>query len=134
MTSILLDGVPTAIAAKRITLLCHGGDVNLMPDGQVEIGPEQTIARANAVTPEEWALIREHSDFKALFKVVFPGTLIPTRLHWEGMGMRHITGMLLMLLELEPGKTPFMRYPESFLHPGVQSRLGDLFARLAGAG
>lgn len=135
MTSILVDGKPTDIDAAPITLLCHRGDVHLMPDGQVEINPEQTIARANRVSREEWDALRVDPAFLSLFRIVFPDlTLHNCALEQAGMGVRHITGMLLLLGELQPGQSPYVRFPEAFLHGAAQSRLGDLFIRLSGAG
>lgn len=133
MTSILIDGKPTEIEAKRLTLLCHKGDVHIMPNGQVEIGPEQTLARANMVTPEEWKGLQNDPLFVELMEMVI-GANFPMvgDLAQCGTGTRHLTGLILMFLELEEGQIPYVRYPESFLHPSSQSRLADLFIRLTG--
>lgn len=133
MTSILLDGVPTEIDVRRITLLCHKDNVRVDPDGQVEIGPDQTLARAAAVTPDEWVALQGDATFRDLLESVLGAGMFPcVGLPDCGMGMRHMTGMILMFLELEPGQTPYVRFPESFLHPSSQSRLADLFIRLTG--
>lgn len=132
MASIVLDGVITEIGDKPLTLLCHKGDVRLEPHVQVEIGAEQTLAREARITADEWQLIRVHPAFAQLFAIVMPDKdLLTLRLHHEGMGVRHLTGLLLMLCELEPGQTPYLRFPESFLHPSAQARLGDLCVFLA---
>lgn len=132
--SILVDGKPTEIELKRITLLAHKGDVHLMPDGQVEIGPEQTLARADQVTKEEWKALQADPVFVGLAEGVLGSGNFPMfhDLKQCGTGTRHITGMILMFLELEQGQTPFVRYPESFLHPSSQTRLADLFIKLTG--
>jgi hypothetical protein len=131
VTTILVDGVATEVGAAPLTLLCHKGDVRLDPDGQVEIGAEQTLERARRVTPEEWAYLRVHPIFCKMFGFVFPTMEMPLRLHREGTGVQHVTGMILLLIELEPDQKPFLRFPESFLHPSAQSGLANLFAYLA---
>lgn len=135
MATILVDGKVTEIETRRITLLAHKGDVHLMPDGQVEIGPEQTLGRADLVSDEEWIRLMGDPTFRELMELVL-GDIFPLvpRLKDCGMGVRHITGMILMFLELQPGQTPFVRYPESFLHPRSQTMLADFFIRLTGSG
>lgn len=136
MTSILIDSKPAEIELRRLTLLCHRGDVHLMPDGQVEIGPEQTLARAAQVTNEEWMRLQTDPLFKELMELVLGAGTFPMvgQLANCGSGTRHLTGLILMMLELKRGQTPFVRYPESFLHPSSQVRLADLFIRLTGGG
>ena len=131
MTTILVDGVVTEIKTAPITMLMHRGDVHLMPDGQVEIGPEQTLARAAALTADEWTFLKGHPAFDGLFRIVFPDLAYPDKLHQAGSGVRHITGMIVMIIELKEGQTPYIRYPESFLHPSSQCRLADLFIHLS---
>ena len=137
MSTILVDGVETEIGDKPLTLVCHKGDVHLAPLAQCEIGPEQTMARAARIEPEEWAAMRADPAFQKLFGIIFPDmdlAKMPTSLQREGAGVRHITGMIVMLGEMAPGQSPYLRFPESFLHPSAQSRLGDLFILLSGAG
>lgn len=135
MATILVDGKQTEIDLRRLTLLCHRADVHLMPDGQVEIGPEQTLARADQITKDEWALLQKDPVYIELAEMVLGSGIFPMvgDLKQCGTGTRHITGLILMMLELEPGQTPYIRYPESFLHPLSQTRLADLFIRLTGA-
>lgn len=134
MATILVNGEVKDIGDKPLTLLCHKGDVHLMPDGQVEIGPEQTLARANKVTSEEWVALQKDAAFRDLIELVLGVGIFPMvpDLKYCGTGVRHITGMILMFAELGPDQVPFVRYPESFLHPLSQTRLADLFIRLAG--
>lgn len=135
MATILVDGKPTEVGDKPLTLLCHKGDVHLMPDGQVEIGPEQTLARANRVSKEEWAALQADTTFVELMELVL-GRIFPLYpdLKCAGTGVRHMTGMLLLFRELQPGQKPFLRYPESFLHPSSQTRLPELLIRVFGIG
>ncbi|MES2729989.1 MAG: hypothetical protein V4621_07865 [Pseudomonadota bacterium] len=134
MSSILVDDVPTEIELKPITLLCHKGDVHLEPDGQVLIGPEETIARAAEITQEEWESFRDIPKFADLFHKVFKDMKMPDVLAREGMGVRHVVGLIVMMFELKEGQTPFIRYPESFLHPSAQSGLAYLFVSFTNAG
>ena len=134
MATILVDDVATEIGDKPITLLCHKGDVRLDPDGQVEIGAEQTLAREARITPAEWALLRNMPIFQRLFGIMFPAMdLAKVRLHQEGMGGRHVTGMILMLLELEPAGSRTCAFPNRSCIR-AQSRLGDLIIAICGAG
>jgi hypothetical protein len=134
MATILVDGKQTEIETKRITLVCHSGNVHLMPDGQVEIGPEQTIARANRVSRGEWIVMQADPLFRELLESVIGAGAFPMvdDLAQCGMGVRHMTGMILMFAELEEGQTPYVRYPESFLHPSSAVRLADFFIRMTG--
>lgn len=134
MATVMVDGERQEVGDKRITLICHKGDVLVNPDGQVLIGPEQTLARADRVTEEEWVALQQDKTFVELVEMVIGGWSFPMvgDLKQCGTGTRHITGMILMFLELEKGQTPYVRYPESFLHPLSQARLGDLFIRLTG--
>lgn len=134
MGTILVDGVKKEIDIKRLTLICHKGDVHIMPDGQVEIGPEQTLARASQVTDEEWVALKKDKAFCSMLEMVLGVGVFPCvdQLKDCGTGTRHIVGMILMFAELLPDQVPFIRYPESFLHPSSQVRLADLFLLLTG--
>lgn len=135
MAKILVDGVPTEVGDKPITLLAHKGDVHLAPTDQVEIGPEQTLARASQVTDAEWVALMQDATFVELAESVLGAGSFPMvpRLKDCGTGTRHITGMILLFSELN-GRQPYVRYPESFLHPLSQTRLAQLLIRLSGAG
>lgn len=136
MATVLVDGERHEVGDKRITLIAHKDDVVVNPDGQVLIGPEQTLARADRVTEEEWVALQQDKTFVDLVEMVLGAWIFPmvSDLKQCGTGTRHITGMILMFLELEKGQTPYVRYPESFLHPSSQSRLADLFIRLSSTG
>jgi hypothetical protein len=138
MSTMLIDGVTTEVGDKPVTLLCHKGDVHITPTDQVEIGPEQTLARAGNVTQKEWEDLRNDASFIQLFNIVFPEmSPLPDRITQQGTGVRHVVGMLLLLCEAitaTPPRRPFLRYPESFLHPSAQSKLADLIILLSGAG
>lgn len=137
MSTMLIDGVATEVGDKPVTLLCHKGDVYIAPTDQVEIGPEQTLARVESVTQEEWDDLRNDPSFAQLFNIVFPEmSPLPERIRQQGTGVRHIIGMLLLLCEAitsTPPRRPFLRYPESFLHPSAQSKLADLIIFLSGS-
>lgn len=135
MARILVDGKPTEVGDKPFTLLAHKGDVHLMPTDQVEIGPEQTLARAALVTDDEWVALMQDQTFVELMELVLGGGSFPMvpRLKDCGTGTRHMTGMLLLFAELN-GRQPYIRYPESFLHPSSQSQLPQLFMRVFGIG
>lgn len=134
MATILVDGAQQEVGDKPITMVCHTEGVRCDPDGQVEIGPEQTIARAADLTAEDWDMLRDIPIFAEMFHIVFPNMQMPAKLPQEGLGVRHVAGMILMLLELKDGQQPYMRFPESFLHPSAQSKLADLFIFFSGAG
>lgn len=134
MPTILVDGKEHEVDLRRLTLLCHKDNVQVEPNGQVLIGPEQTLARSALVTDDEWVALMADPIYQELIELVFGAGMFPMvpQLKDCGTGVRHITGLILMFAELEPGQTPFVRFPEAFLHPSSQSRLADLFIRFTG--
>ena len=49
-----------------------------------------------------------------------------------GSGGMHVVGMLILLNHAENlGKRPLLRYPETYLHPRIQTRLADLVIYLS---
>lgn len=47
----------------------------------------------------------------------------------EGLGYRHVIGLICLVAK---ATNPYIRFPESFLHPSAQAGLADLFSVLTG--
>jgi hypothetical protein len=133
--TIIADGTPHDVEVRPITLICHHGNVALQVPGRVEIGPEQTLARTGQMTQPEWDQWRKLPPFAHGFKTVFNDQELPERLPSADMGVRHIVGLLVLLIEtVVAGGKPFLRLPESFLHPRYQLNLADLLVQLSNGG
>lgn len=120
-------------ADKRLNLVFHKGDVainNDRPD-TIEITPAQTLEVARGIDGNAWVWLKEQPSFMRLLRMVFPEDqfdLPPIPLQQHGTGMQHVVGLIVLLRHAQKqGKTPFVRYPESYLHPSQQVGLADLF-------
>ena len=125
---IIAGGTEHDIEVKPLTLLMHADEMRIEVPGRVEISAETTLARADKLTQEDWNSIRNVPEFLKMFKMVMVDYDPPSTLKGEGMGVRHVVGMLVLIVEtVAAGKLPFLQYPESFLHPKYQTGLADLF-------
>ena len=113
-----------------VTLLTHRGDVRIENDcpDTVEITGVDTIHFADALPLEGWRELKATPGFMQLFRLVFPKLeLSDVPLCEEGMGVRHVTGLIVLTVNaIASGKRPFWRYPEAHLHPTAQLGLCDL--------
>lgn len=75
-----------------------------------------------------------HKEFDKYFKIVFPDIdLNQEEIKSMGLGLKHIIGLVDMLLKLQDMGVPVvLKYPESSLHPKAQLQLADLFIALLG--
>lgn len=129
---IIAGGTEHDIEVKPLTIIVNGGTMKVEVPGRVEISAEMTLARADKLTQEDWDSIRNVPEFLKMFKMVMVDYDPPSTLKGEGMGVRHVVGMLVLIVEtVAAGKVPFVRYPESFLHPKYQTGLADLFSYLS---
>jgi|SRR5581483_222237 len=118
------------VETKPITVICHSGDVNLKPlsEDVLEITPTETVATADNLSEPEWALLKTIPVFQKAWNCVFPDIQPPATLKGEGLGYRHIVGMIIMLAKAATmNKRPYVRFPETYLHPKAQCGLADLF-------
>lgn len=119
------------VEAKQLTIICHNGDMELTvkEDDVVEINAEATVARAAKISSEEWATIRTMDRFKELVGSIIA---IPEDLHASPLATRHVVGMVCLIAEtVNAGKRPFLKLPETYLHPRQQAELGDMLVILS---
>lgn len=124
------------IETKPLTMLFHGPGVHKLEpldEDIVQIGPEETILCAMELSQDDWDSVRITPVFGRLWKCVFPDDLPPEKIKNEGMGFKHVIGLIILLVKtINSGKRPYVRFPESYLHPRAQVGLADLFLVLNG--
>ncbi len=130
---LTVNGESHEVETSPLTLLCHGGTLRIDVPGRFEINPTLTLRHAQTITDARLAILRE-ARFDHLFRMVFTDIDPPASaadIRREGDGVRHVVGMISLLLEcVGNGVQPFLRLPESFLHPKAQAGLADLLIDL----
>jgi hypothetical protein len=130
--TITANGEAHEIETRRLTLLCHQGDVRIDVPSRFEITPQITVEQAEMMNDRHLELLREAGGeqmFRMMFgdAVAFPASAAD--LKREGMGIKHAIGLLaLAMLCIGAGVPAFLRYPESYLHPRAQLDLADVLA------
>lgn len=118
-----------------LCLLFHNGTVNTVNDREdtMEISPEQTLAVAQTMSRDNlWESFRANESFMHLFRFVFPEDRI-TPEDGASTAVRHVAGMIVLLAAAQRhGLRPFLRFPESYLHPKAQLGLADMMIFLSG--
>lgn len=128
---IVADGTPHEVEVKPLTLVCHPGEVKVDVPGRVEINPEATVACARSLSEEEWVGLSGMPDFLDLWKLVWGDFPFPAG-GTANLGHLHTVGLILLLAEcILERKQPFIRLPETYLHPKQQAGLADLFVRFS---
>jgi hypothetical protein len=135
VTTVLVDGQPQEIEAKPLTVLCHQGGIGLEVPSHVEISAVETLKRFDQLSPEDWDFIRTQPEIRWLVNKVFQNTNpLNHPLHtWKiARDVQHVIGMMLLLLEtMAAGKQPFLRCPETYLHPRSQLELTSILVGLS---
>jgi len=85
-----------------------------------------------------------HSEFETYWRIFFHRTNPRQEPEWPitkqhikdaGTGGRHLIGLIDLLLKLQDVKLRIVvRHPESYMHPGWQIGLGNLFIQLSRRG
>ena len=130
MTTININGETHEVETKPITFICHDGTskISISDNDVLEIGPEQTVQCADLLSQEAWDAIRIMHPLPECWKLIFGDTPIPMVLKGEGLGYRHVVGLIILVVKvMSLGKQPFIRLPESYLHPKAQCGLADFF-------
>lgn len=134
---ISVDGQELSVEAKELTVLVHPDtiQVDVIELDFQEITPIQTVQTMEQMALMTWAELREAPLFLELWKLVYPDLAVPEIITKAPIAQKHIAGMIYLIIEaMIAGKKPFVRLPETYLHPSTQLRLGDLFAYLANSG
>lgn len=130
---VLLSSVPLQTA---LTMLCHPDDLEIVNDRDdvMEITPEDTVAMAAKFTSRTWTMARADADFMSRFKTIFPDLDVSgdKELADYPIAVRHVVGMIVCINKaINTGKIPFVRLPETYLHPRSQLLVAQLMARYA---
>lgn len=117
-----------------LNILCHRDDVEIVQDRAdvLEITPESTLAMAAKFSNVTWDMAKQDADFVSRLKTVFPDLDIDNDKHLRDypIAVRHIVGMIVSInMAINTGKMPFVRYPETYLHPSSQANVADLLIR-----
>ena len=131
---ITIDGESHEIEEKPITVVAHDGAVNVGAPGHVNIDPMNALFRVDILGEQEWHDWRPKlvENFKMVFgdDMRLPASV--NTLQAGHLGRRHVVGLLIMIEEtLKQGHRPFIRMPETYLHPKQQLGLGDMLIKLA---
>jgi hypothetical protein len=141
-------GEQHTIEVRPFTILCHPGSVNVASVTPVaaddppiaEIGPEDTlhaVATMSAATyawwctipwvREEWArIVGSEGKDDVMLPIDIEG------MRSSSLAARHVFGLLTRVAEVAvSGARPFIRFPESFLHPSQQVAVAQFLLRLA---
>ena len=125
------------VDARAVNLICHDGTLNPEVEGTITIDPTATLAFTDSVTEElfttlqsaDYALFRILVDYVFKNKITFPSTV--DELKRQGTGYKHVFGLIYLLTKaINTGQTPYVRLPETYLHPSAQAQLGDVFFHL----
>lgn len=122
------------VEAKPMTILCHQGGMDIEPaDGSVSIiTAVDTVGMADALDAETWKELRAVERFAELFKMVFefdPPEKLATN------DTKHVVGMILLMgITASKGKRPFLKLPETHLHPRQQANLASMLVSLTNGG
>ena len=124
-----LSEIPTT---KPINVIVTGPGVreikNDRPD-VLEIDPPRTVKCADNLTSDEYKEVISNVDFMHKFNLVFQDhfKLGEIPLAEESNGIKHVIGLILLTNHaIQTGKQPFLRFPETYLHPRYQTGLADL--------
>lgn len=151
--TVITDTDRIDIEVKPLTIICHQGTVNIKDiipaDGGppiIEIGPDHTIevvAMMKASTylfwrgipwvVEEWTkIVGSEGRFHGK-GVEFPETIEAMRA--SSLASRHVFGLITRVAEVVVGGfRPFLRLPESYLHPSQQVAIAQFLVRLSNRG
>lgn len=130
------DGVEQEhkLEGKRLMLLVHQGglEVHATDEDIFTITAEDTVKAAAIIPAAEWAQVRVMPKFVEYFKMVFEFDP-PVNLAASTIDVRHVVGMMLLLGKaLAEGKRPFIKLPETYLHPKQQSNIASFLVKLSG--
>jgi hypothetical protein len=140
-TAVVNGGEPITVqGAKGMTVLCHQGamQVDIIDADVREITCETTVAEAARLAADrgEWDAFRAVPIVEQCFRCVFANDIpFPVDLAKAPIDVRHIIGMIsLLLFAIITNKRPFIRLPETYMHPANQLGLVDMLNTLMNIG
>lgn len=140
MSTILANGKPVEIGDQKLCVIVHNNGIKIKVPDALEIGITQTLKETDGLTQRQWHHISTGPLFQECYRLMFgpegedPGLPIPETvddLKDADEGIRHVSGMIIMLCEASPafnnGKPKynkiFLNHPETFLHPKQERKL-----------
>lgn len=130
MSTILVDGEPVELKQQPLTVLVHNQDMIIETPDHVLIGPEQTVKVANELEQDQWEQIQQNEHFLKCWDMLWQwDNKPPAVLAKASLASKHVAGMILMLYETRgEGKSPYLQYPETYLHPAQCSWLVSMIS------
>lgn len=119
-------------ATKPINLVFTGPGVRELKNDRpdvAQIDPTLTVKCAEGLTPDEYKQLTANEAFMHKFNLVFKNhfTLGAVPLAEESNDIKHVVGMILLThVAMHTKKQPFLKFPETYLHPRYQAGLADL--------
>lgn len=131
--TIMANGEAHGVETRPLTLIFHHGMMAISAPERVEINPTTTLQAAKEINETEYAaLVADGLEY--FFRRVFPGETLPGSsyaLKDSILGVQHVIGMLILIREaVRFGRKPFIKFPETYLHPRHQANLADLLAEI----
>lgn len=120
------------VEGRPLTIITHQGamEVDAVDSDIVTITANDTVSLAESLTIEEWLSLRLTPEFCCLFKQVFnfnPPVLLLTT------DTKHVVGLILHIANaFAAGKRPFLKFPETHLHPAQHAALASMLSGLTG--
>jgi hypothetical protein len=130
---VLIDGQPHDVELSRINLMYHDGNrkIEIRDPNVLEITPERTLGFARSVLRNEWDDLVAFDEAQRLYQLVWHNP-IPATFEECNTAQLHVIGLIVLMTgAIVMGKTPFLRQPESYLHPAQQLGLADLLIELS---
>jgi len=117
--------------SKPITLIATDGTVEVEADLPhiATITPADTVKFAQEMTEADFESLKKSEHFMKYFNIVFKGEikLTASLAKYESMGIQHVIGMIVLIAKaIAEEKTPYLKHPESYLHPKFQAQLADM--------
>ena len=116
--------------APQLTVLYHQGGTEVAPkpgEGCAVITAQDTVRYVERMGADTWDSIKALPRFVGLFRRVFDFDP-PQDIQASTIDVRHVVGLICLTASaLAADKTPFIKLPETYLHPRHQLGLADLF-------
>ncbi len=136
MSVILANGQAHEVGDQPFLVIVHNNDIKVTVPDSLLVSCFETIKMADSLNDKQWTHISTGPLFQRYFKLAFQeDTKIPETsqdLKNANEGIKHITGMIIMLVENSPLFTKntisriFLKNPETFLHPKQERLIVDL--------
>lgn len=120
----------------EVKVLVHNVGIRVDAPDAYTISAEDTKKCMQEISQKAWVHISTGPVFLHLFGIICPMVNLPETVETlredYSDGVIHICGLIILLVEAIWAKHPeiFIKYPETFLHPEQQQKLGILFTEI----